>query len=332
MYLIVTIDTEEDNWGEYDRASFTVKNISRIPRLQDLFARNGVRPTYLVSYPVVTDPQSVDILGGYHAAGQCEIGTHPHPWNTPPVVEERNQLNSYICNLPPRLQHQKIETLTNTIAAAFGRRPTSYRSGKWGFDESVAKNLIALDYKVDSSMFPAWDWSPGGGPNFSRELHDPFTFVEGSGRRDGQSLIELPPTVAFLQGQPALATSTYHSLKRLPLGNKMIGGLGRLGLLNHICVSPEINPASDMIRLSKALLDRGTKVINMFFHSPSLLEGCTPFVKTPADVERFIASIDTFLEFASEAGLRSVTLSELSAQDLGVSATRALGNMESAVS
>lgn len=332
MYLIVTIDTEEDNWGEYDRPSYTVKNISRIPRLHDLFTRHGVRPTYLVSYPVVTDAQSVGILGGYHAAGQCEIGTHPHPWNTPPVVEERNQLNSYICNLPSTLQYQKIETLTNTITAAFGRRPTSYRSGKWGFGESVARNLIALNYTVDSSMFPAWDWSPWDGPNYSRELHDPFTFVEESGRRVPQSLFELPPTVAFLQGQPALATSTFHSLKRLPLGDKVIGGLGKLGLLNHICVSPEINSASDMIRLSKTLLDRGTKVINMFFHSPSLLEGCTPFVKTPADVEQFLSSIGTFLEFAREIGLQSVTLSELSAQKLGVTTTRSLGTVESAAS
>ena len=332
MYLIVTIDTEEDNWGEYDRGSFTVENISRIPRLHDLFMRHGVRPTYLVSYPVATDRQSVDILGGYHAAGQCEIGTHPHPWNTPPLVEDRTQFNSYICNLPSRLQYQKIETLTNTIAAAFGRRPTSYRSGKWGFGESVARNLMALDYAVDSSMFPAWDWSPGGGPNFSRELHDPFTFVENSGHRVSPSLFELPPTVAFLQGQPALATSTYHSLKRLPFGHKVVGGLGKLGLLNHICVSPEINSAPDMIRLSKTLLERGTKVINMFFHSPSLLEGCTPFVKTPADVERFVASIDAFLDFTREAGLRSVTLSELSAQELGVATTRVLSTVDSAVS
>lgn len=332
MYLIITIDTEEDNWGAYDRGSFTVENISRIPRLHDLFMRHGVRPTYLVSYPVVADRQSVDILGGYHAAGQCEIGTHPHPWNTPPLVEDRTQFNSYICNLPSRLQYQKIKTLTDTIEATFGRRPTSYRSGKWGFGESVARNLMALDYAVDSSMFPAWDWSPWGGPDFSRESHEPFTFVEGSGRRASPTLFELPPTVAFLQRQPGLATTTYHSIKRLPFGHKMVGGLGKLGLLNHICVSPEINSAPDMIRLSKTLLARGTKVINMFFHSPSLLEGCTPFVKTPADVEQFVANIDAFLDFTREAGLQSVTLSELSAQELGVTTTRVLSTVDSAVS
>src|SRR5215510_14611103 len=116
MYLTVTIDTEEDNWGEFARDSFTVENISRIPRLHELFMRRGVRPTYLVSYPVVTDPKSVDILGGYRNAGQCEIGTHPHPWNTPPVVDERNQINSYMCNLPAALQNRKIQTLTDTIA------------------------------------------------------------------------------------------------------------------------------------------------------------------------------------------------------------------------
>src|SRR5688500_12060234 len=158
MNLTITIDTEEDNWGEYARPQFSVENIARIPRLQSLFDRYDVRPTYLISYPVATSSAAVEILGKYRSEGRCEIGTHPHPWNTPPIDEERTQTNSYISNLPASLQYRKIETLTQTINAAFGVRPTSYRSGKWGFNEDVARALIHLAYKVDTSVFPVWDW------------------------------------------------------------------------------------------------------------------------------------------------------------------------------
>jgi hypothetical protein len=79
-----------------------------------------------------------------------------------------------------------------------------------------------------------------------------------------------------------------------------------------------------MIRLTAALMKRGTKVINMFFHSPSLLEGCSPFVRTEADVTGFLARIDQFLEFAQSAGLRSVTMSELRPDDVGASGVRVL--------
>jgi hypothetical protein len=73
-----------------------------------------------------------------------------------------------------------------------------------------------------------------------------------------------------------------------------------------------------MIRLADTLLRRGARALNMFFHSPTLLEGCSPFTRTPADVSAFIARIDEFLAFAQKAGLRPVTMSELSSGALSV--------------
>ena len=86
-------------------------------------------------------------------------------------------------------------------------------------------------------------------------------------------------------------------------------------------MSPEIEDAPKMIELATCVLERGTRVVNMFFHSPSLLEGRTPFVRTAADVDAFIARIDTFLEFVQSAGLRSVTMSELNAERVGAVST-----------
>ena len=79
-----------------------------------------------------------------------------------------------------------------------------------------------------------------------------------------------------------------------------------------------------MIRLTEVFLNRGTAIINMFFHSPTPFEGYTPFTRTPADIDAFISSIETFLGFAESADLRSVTISDLSAEVVGATSTRML--------
>lgn len=324
MYLAITIDTEEDNWGEFDRPSYTVDNVARIPSLQDLFARRGVRPTYLISHPVATSPKAIEILGGYREQGLCEIGTHPHPWNTPPVVEERTPFNSFISNLPSALQFEKIKTLTETIQRNFGCRPTVYRSGRWGFSEDVARHLIRLEYAVDTSIYPTCDWRSSGGPDFTHYSYEPFVYQVGGEGANGGSLFEVPPTIDFIQTPRRVASIVSRSIRRLPAGDRIAGVLDRLHVLNHVSLSPEINDARAMIRLADTLLNRGARVINMFFHSPTLLEGCSPFAKTAADVAAFVARIDTFLGFAQSAGLRPVTMSELTPAIVGASSSTAL--------
>ncbi len=326
MFLVVTIDTEEDNWGDHAGQSCTLGNIERIPRLQRVFQDRGARPTYLITHPVATSRAGTEILGRYRDEGVCEIGSHPHPWNTPPVEEERTVFNSYISHLPAALQYRKLQVLRDTIAARFGIRPTSYRSGKWGFSDDVARNLVRLGYTVDSSISPTWDWSPFGGHDFSSHLHEPFVYRLGpSAGEAGGSLLEVPASIGFLQGRQALANSCFWSIKRrLPLGGRVAGLLSRLGVLNQVCVSPETHDAPRMIRLSRTLLDGGARVINMFFHSPSLLAGCSPFVKTEGEVDRFIARIDAVLAFAQSAGLRFATLSELRAGEIGATGVRRL--------
>jgi len=322
MYFTVTVDTEEDNWGEFARSSYTVDNLRRIPRIQELFDRYGVRPAYLISYPVATSAEGVDILGRYLQAGSCEIGAHPHPCNTPPLEEEPTEINSYICNLPPSLQYRKIEQLTNAIESRFGVRPTTYRSGRWGFSEEIAGHLIRLGYRVDTSVFPVWDWSPG--PDFTKYSPEPFVY-EAPSETDGvRRLLEIPATVDFLQPRRELATSVFYSIDKMPLGGVVISGLKRLGALNRVCLSPEVAEVPDMIRLASTVARRGGQIINFFFHSPTLLEGCTPFTRTAGEVTGFIERIEGFLKFAKSAGFAAVTPSCLTAKDIGATAVRTL--------
>jgi hypothetical protein len=322
MYLTVTIDTEEDNWGEFARSSYTVDNLRQIPRIQELFDRYEVRPTYLISHPVATSAEGVDILRPYLESGACEIGAHPHPCNTPPLEEEPNEINSYICNLPSSLQYRKIEQLTLAIESRFGVRPTTYRSGRWGFSEEIAGHLIRLGYRVDTSVFPVWNWSPG--PDFTTYSHEPFLYEARCENGGTGRLLEIPATVDFLQSRRDLATSVFSSFDRMPLGGVVLGGLKRLGVLNRVCLSPEVAEVPDMIRLATAIAERGGQIVNFFFHSPTLLEGCTPFTHTASEVTGFIERIEGFLKFAKSAGFVAVTPSCLTAKDVGAIQVRTL--------
>ncbi len=176
MKLIITIDTEEDNWGHYCSTGQTLTNIDRIPQLQSLFDTYNIKPTYLITYPVATDDKSIKLFVEIEKSGRCEIGTHCHPWNTPPFDEELNERNSMLCNLHPDLQYDKIHHLHNTIITNLGVEPTSFRSGRWGYNQGVAESLLKLGYKVDSSITSYTDWRDYHGSDFSDVSPRPFRF------------------------------------------------------------------------------------------------------------------------------------------------------------
>ena len=121
MNLLVGIDTEGDNqWDAAARANQQFENIYALPRLHALFAKHGVRPTYVVTYPVVRDARSAEVLGRLLAAGDCEIGAHHHAWETPPCSQEDVHRHPYASTLPRSQFEAQLASLTGAIAAAVG--------------------------------------------------------------------------------------------------------------------------------------------------------------------------------------------------------------------
>ena len=159
MKLVVTVDVEEDQWGIVPHCHATARNVYRLPTLQKLLNEFGIVPTYLLTYPVVRDPHAVGILREIFDAGECEIGTHCHPWNTPPYEEPLNKQNSMLCNLPATLQFEKLQRLHEAIQNNFETAPVAFRSGRWGFDAEVARNIVRLGYRIDTSMTPYTSWA-----------------------------------------------------------------------------------------------------------------------------------------------------------------------------
>jgi peptidoglycan/xylan/chitin deacetylase (PgdA/CDA1 family) len=311
MKLIVTVDTEEDSWGNARAPHYAVENIEALPALQKLCDTLGAKPTYLVTYPVVTNATSAAILRTLVEAGNCEIGAQCHPWNTPPFEEAESKWNTMLCNLPAELQHKKMTTLHEAIARYLKVVAVSFRSGRWAYSEAVAKNLTKLGYKVDTSITPFTDWSSVGGPDFSEVAPRSFRFFADDILRESADgpLTEIPVTIGYVGWLSSNLRWCNAVAQRRGVARARVGGLlSRANVIRKIWLSPETSDAAAMIRLARRLQTQGYRFLNLTFHSSSLRAGLTPFVRTPHDEQRFWENIRRFLTFARDAGIEAVKL------------------------
>ena len=313
MKFIVTIDTEEDDWTGGRSIGSAVSNVAQVPAFQSLCDRYGIRPTYLLTYPMTQDREAVEIFRALSKQGTCEIGLHCHPWNTPPFEEELTDANSMLCNLPAELQLKKIETLDSAIRAQVGAKPVSFRAGRWAYSAQVARHLVSLGYKVDSSVTPYVNWAHQYGPDFTDYPVQPYRVQPAHIHRpcsDGV-LLEIPATIGLLGWSTPLATKVWKTMAR---GNwvhfKGTGMLAALGIVQKVWLSPEVVDGATMIKLIEQLRRQGHQCFNMVFHSSSLKAGLTPFVQTSADEARLLQRVEAVFRYIHSEGIQPVTLAE----------------------
>ena len=92
---------------------------------------------------------------------------------------------------------------------------------------------------------------------------------------------------------------------------RLTGIASRLNLVKHIALSPEMETVADMLTLSRRLMEDGVRHLQVSFHSPSLMPGLSPFVRSAADVERLYATIERYVErLAAWGPVRCATVSE----------------------
>lgn len=331
MQLVITIDTEEDNWARYSTTDNPVSNIERLIPLQKLFDQHGVRPTYLVTYPVATNPRSVEILKNFLDHEKCEIGMHCHPWNTPPLPENTPiaDTETMLCNLDANLVHEKMTTLHEAIRRNFGIKPLSFRSGRWGFGPAVARSLVLLGYRVDSSVSPYVDWSSIHGPDYRSFSPAIFSFGSNGFRQktENDTILEVPATIGFLQRNFSFAQRITQMVEN-PLGKllHLKGVLYHTHLVNKIWLSPEQSEISAMFALTKRMRRKNFPYVNFTFHSTSLKAGHSPFVQTGNDERRFMEKIKQFLQFTRKIELQNLTLAETAAAAKNLSQQKSLKN------
>jgi hypothetical protein len=277
--FIVTVDTEEEfDWAlPFQRTGFGTGHVRNIGRFQSMCDQNGVKPIYLVDYPIVCDRAAIDIFGKILSDGNCEIGAQLHSWVTPPFEEEVNRQNSYASNLPEALERQKIEALFGKIEESFSVKTAIYRAGRYGAGPHTLSVLKELGVKIDTSVRSLFDYSNQHGPNYSESSLVPYWLYQGD-------LIELPLTSVFAGmarvGGPQLFFNVFES-------DASRAFLARTGMLERIALTPEGIPLDRAIKAIDIAIDQGLPLLNFSFHSPSLEPGHTPYVRSEADLEIF---------------------------------------------
>jgi peptidoglycan/xylan/chitin deacetylase (PgdA/CDA1 family) len=287
---MVVVDTEEEfDWNSPpDSNQTSVGSMAHIDRVQSICSQYGIRPCYVIDYPVASQKTGYESLARYAAAGECEIGAHLHPWVNPPIREDITVRNMYPGNLDTDLERAKLLKLRNTIESLTGQRPQVYKAGRYGFGPNTANLLAELGFTVDVSVSPPIDHSGDGGPDHSWANSKPFWF--------GRELLEVPTTGAFVGWAHPLGRPLFSMAQRLRR-LRAPGVLARLSAVDRLMLSPEGFTSDEHIKLTRFLLKQGVRTFTWSFHSPSVEPGHTDYVKTEADLERFLASFTTYFDF-----------------------------------
>ncbi len=155
MKLAITIDVEEEGLfhGKYDSCNALVTNVSQLRRLDSIFMEWAIRPTLLITYPVVTNETALNLLLELQERWKAEIGAHLHPWNTPPL-----QTLPYPEPVPSEFMSEellkaKLETLMRGLSRG-GIEPTSFRMGRFNMGPRMFSVLQETGIRWTAALRP----------------------------------------------------------------------------------------------------------------------------------------------------------------------------------
>ncbi|MBT9554929.1 MAG: hypothetical protein IV100_02820 [Myxococcales bacterium] len=301
IWVTVSIDTEEDDW----EASLTpkTKNLALLPAVGEKLRARGIRCTWFATQCAIEDSAAGPWLAAEWRAGRGEVGAHLHPWNTRPFDRSTPIVprDTMLPNLPEPVQHAKLLTLTESIEHVTGRRPTTFRAGRWGLGSGTARACLSLGYRVDSSVMPGISWEGVHGPSYIRAHADVHHFVPDAigaptSPADG-TLLEVPVSVGFTRPGSRIWRALQRRVVAVPGGPQASGLVHRTGLLRKVQFSPELVPARDLAAATRAQVAEGARFIHVYWHSPSHVKG-SHFMATDHDVDELWRRLDAILDTA----------------------------------
>ncbi|MDD2877369.1 MAG: polysaccharide deacetylase family protein [Acidiphilium sp.] len=288
----VLIDTEEDfDWTDpTEGTDHTTAYLDRIADLQPLFTAHGVVPTYLMTYPVLENPDVVRLLARCRDRGEAALGIQLHPWVTPPFEGHGTTAQSFGGNLAPDVEARKLDALSARFTTCFGTPPRVFRAGRYGLGRQTAALIEQSGITIDTSIAPRTSMLDEAGPDYSRIDFSPCWF--GAQR----SILELPLGRAIVGWGGEAGGQLYRKLIRANgAWAPLAGVLARIGCAERITLSPEGNDPRAMIRLIEGLIGRGQAILPLSFHSSSITPGRNPYVRSRADLHRFYDDLSSIL-------------------------------------
>jgi hypothetical protein len=299
--LAVSLDTECDKgpkWLVHRPLRF--RNVLEgVPeRLQPLFDRHGVRPTYLLSPEVIRDDACAGLFRGLE--GRAELGTHLHAeFIEPRAAMEAERTDAFQGDLPPLVEYEKLLNLTALFCKRFGRPPTSFRAGRYGLGARTLRFLEQLGYAVDSSVTPhAWWGSRGGGVSYLGAPDQPYHPSREDCRRPGDMRI-LEAPVTLVNAWWDLLPRAFR--RRIDPFRRWQGALlsACRKPLRPAWLRPSFSDLDAMLRATDYLAKRageGPLFLCMMFHTNEATAGASPYHATEEEVDRFLRQLDAYLD------------------------------------
>ncbi len=303
--FIVTVDTEEEfDWdGPFTRARHGLNHITAMPRFQSFCERSGVRPIYLVDYPIATDGVAAEMLSGWCGAKQADVGVQLHPWVSPPFDESLSVHHSYACNLPSELERRKFGTLFEAIERNIGVESKIYRAGRYGAGPATPAILREFELDCDTSVRSLFDYRGQGGPDYAGTPLAPYWLERGK-------LAELPVTSMLVGLAGPKGAGLFRASETRP---NMRAVLSRLGLVERIALTPEGISSDKAIQAVDAALSQRLPLLVFSFHSPSLAPGYTPYVRSEADLDVLYHWWEQLFAHCAARGIAPIGLGDLRA-------------------
>lgn len=299
MKCIITVDVEADNqWKK--GSEITLENLNALPRFQALCEKYGFMPTYLVTHEVAESEDAV-VMSEWQKKGRAEVGAHLHPWTNPPFIDEKKEREgrSFLHEFSEDIIREKLRILTLLIAEKFGKRPTSFRAGKWAFNEVVARCLVDEGYIADCSVTPRVKWNEN--LDFRNAPIIPY-YIDNL-------LLEVPMTIVCTQPFVRDSVTMMRKIDKIPyvsirkIFNKLLCDI------MWCRVFPETTPR-DLKRVYLSAKKNNLPVIEFMIHSSELIPGGSIYSKSEKAVEKIYANIEHFFMLLQNEGVHGVTLSE----------------------
>lgn len=313
-FLVITIDVEPDcssTWHYSDPLTFRGVTEGITQRLQPLFNKYNIVPTYLINNVVLENAESIQAFKSLQ--GRYELGTHLHP----EFIEPGKQVHNYAgkkgeancCFYPPDIEFEKIKSITDLFERQFGYKPTAFRAGRYSAGSNTISSLAKLGYLVDTSVTPhiCWDDATREKPvDFTNAPEQPYFMDEASIVRENKNgpILQAPISIALK--------------KRNPAKELIVSGGGLLHPVRKhkpLWLRPYYSPVEDMIfiyeQYTATYQNRDCIVYNMMFHNVEVLPGLSPYTHTEEESKVYLSQLEKFFIFCRQNNVSGIGISDL---------------------
>lgn len=310
-YLVITIDVEPDCSTSWRYSSpLTFKGVSEgiANRLQPLFNKYNMPPTYLINNVVLEDEDSCNVFR--KLSGHFELGTHLHPEFIEPEKTAFNyagqKAEANCCFLPPHVENEKLKSITALFEKQFGYSPKSFRAGRFSAGANTIQGLTALGYRTDTSVTPHVIWNDKSREqpvDYSNANEQPYFIKPGSylDADEQGTLLEVPVTIAMRK------TSIIKELKRTYLGLRH-----QIQKERPLWLRPVFSNLHECKSISEEYAERyagnNTIIYNMMFHNVEVLPSASPYTKTEADCRAYLSLLENFFIYCRQNNIHGITL------------------------